>query len=152
MIVKDVYINAPARLVYAFLTEPAKIAQLIGTEADVNPHPGGLFRIVATATDIIRGTYLEAVPDSKVTFTWGSRAKDTRSRRVRRSSKSRFIRRARELVSTSFTASCPPPGAPITSRAGDYCLARLNLVAEGGRPAPFSRPPARCKVLSNPRI
>ncbi len=71
MIVKDVYINAPARLVYAFLTEPAKIAQLIGTEADVNPHPGGLFRIVATATDIIRGTYLEAVPDSKVTFTWG---------------------------------------------------------------------------------
>lgn len=152
MIVKDVYINAPARLVYAFLTEPAKIAQWIGTEADVNPHPGGLFRIVATATDIIRGTYLEAVPDSKVTFTWGFEGEG----------------HTLPAGSTVVEITLHPQGAgtrlnlvhrelPADWRADhvagwDYCLARLKLVAEGGRPAPFSPPPARCKVLSNPRI
>ena len=71
MIAKDVYIDAPPETVYAFLTEPEKIVQWIGTEADADPRPGGIFRIVPERFNVIRGTYLEAVPSSKVTFTWG---------------------------------------------------------------------------------
>ncbi len=146
MIVKDIYIDAPAPLVYAFLTEPAKIAQWIGTEADVNPRPGGLFRIVAAPTDIIRGTYLEAVPNSKVTFTWGFEGEG----------------HTLPAGSTVVEITLHPEGAgtrlnlvhrelPAGWRADhvagwEYCLARIKLVAEGGRASPFGPACSGCGV------
>jgi uncharacterized protein YndB with AHSA1/START domain len=71
VIVKDVYIDAPPHIVYALLTEPAKMMEWIGTEVDLDPRPGGIFRVVPNLVDVIRGEYVEAVPHSKVSFTWG---------------------------------------------------------------------------------
>jgi uncharacterized protein YndB with AHSA1/START domain len=70
-IVKDVYIDAPPRTVYTFLTKPGKIAQWIGTAADADPEPGGIVRIVSNTADVVRGTYLTLEPNAKVAFTWG---------------------------------------------------------------------------------
>jgi uncharacterized protein YndB with AHSA1/START domain len=70
-IAKDIYIAAPPQIVYTYLTEPAKMAQWIGIDPQLDPRPGGIFRVSPNRVDVIRGTYLEAVPHSKVTFTWG---------------------------------------------------------------------------------
>ncbi len=70
-IVKDIYIDAPPRVVYTFLTKPAKIAQWIGTQADADPQPGGIVRIVFNGANVVRGTYLVLEPNAKVSFTWG---------------------------------------------------------------------------------
>jgi uncharacterized protein YndB with AHSA1/START domain len=71
MIAKDLYIEAPPHIVYSFLTDPSKISEWIGTEIDVDPRPGGIFRIVPNRVDVIRGTYLEVEANAKVSFTWG---------------------------------------------------------------------------------
>ena len=73
-IAKDVYIAAPRHIVYAFLTDPAKVAQWFGIDPQLDPRPGGLFRITFDregAENVARGEYVEAVPHSKVAFTWG---------------------------------------------------------------------------------
>ena len=40
---REVQIAAPPATVFAFLTDPDKILRWIGTEATVEPHPGGLY-------------------------------------------------------------------------------------------------------------
>ena len=39
---REVQIAAPPSTVFAFLTDPEKILRWMGTEATVEPHPGGL--------------------------------------------------------------------------------------------------------------
>lgn len=70
-IVKEIVIDGRPEAVYAFLTDPAKIARWIGTQIEVDPKPGGIFRIVPNQRDVILGEFREAIPFEKVTFTWG---------------------------------------------------------------------------------
>ena len=41
---RETHIPAPPASVFAFLTDPEKILRWMGTEAEIEPHPGGLYR------------------------------------------------------------------------------------------------------------
>ncbi|MBI4202212.1 MAG: SRPBCC domain-containing protein [Chloroflexi bacterium] len=43
----------------------------MGTEAILDPRPGGSYRINVTGRDIAVGRYHEVVPNTRVVFTWG---------------------------------------------------------------------------------
>ena len=43
----------------------------MGVHAEVDPKPGGIYRLDPNGRDVIRGEYLEVLPDSRVVFTWG---------------------------------------------------------------------------------
>ncbi len=64
-------IAAPPEAVFDFLVDPEKVLRWMGTAIDIDPQPGGQFRLNATGTDIAVGTYLEVDPPSRVVFTWG---------------------------------------------------------------------------------
>ena len=70
-IVKEIHIDAPPEIVYEYLTQPDKIAQWMGLKIDVDPRPGGIFRISPNGVDVILGAYAETTPYSRVSFTWG---------------------------------------------------------------------------------
>jgi uncharacterized protein YndB with AHSA1/START domain len=69
-------VNATVRIaaspeeVFPYLVDPSLIVQWIGTWADLNPQPGGVFALdfVGTST---RGTYVSVEPPNRVVFTWG---------------------------------------------------------------------------------
>jgi Uncharacterized conserved protein len=46
---REVQIAAPPSTVFAFLTDPEKILRWMGTEATVEPQPGGLYLVNVTA-------------------------------------------------------------------------------------------------------
>jgi uncharacterized protein YndB with AHSA1/START domain len=75
-IVKEIDIAAPPSIVYEYLTQDDKIMEWMGLEVDVDPKPGGAFRIVPNDRHVIRGEYVEATPFSKVAFTWGYEGDD----------------------------------------------------------------------------
>lgn len=68
---KEIYINALPEQVFEFLTDPVKMRRWMGIPADLDPRPGGIYRLAPGGGDVVRGEYLEVVPDSKVVFTWG---------------------------------------------------------------------------------
>ena len=70
-IVKEIYIDAPPAVVFEFLTDPKKMIRWMGIRAEIDPRPGGVYRVVPNGRDVIRGEYLEVVADSRVVFTWG---------------------------------------------------------------------------------
>jgi uncharacterized protein YndB with AHSA1/START domain len=70
-IIKEIYIEASPKIVFEFLTDPQKILRWMGVSAHLEPTPGGVFQIDPNGRDLIRGTYLEVVPHSRVVLTWG---------------------------------------------------------------------------------
>ncbi len=68
---REIHIDAPPRTVYAFFTDPTKIKRWKGTNATLDPRPGGIYRVNVTGHDVARGEYVELVPYSRIVFTWG---------------------------------------------------------------------------------
>ncbi len=136
MIDKNIYVDAPPHLVYAFLTEPAKMAEWIGTDIELDPQPGGIFRVVPNRVDVIRGAYLELVPHSKVSFTWGY---EGNGHAVPAGSTVVEITLAPEGAGTRLRLThrdlAPEPRAEHDT-GWDHYLARFALAAAGGKPGP----------------
>jgi uncharacterized protein YndB with AHSA1/START domain len=70
-LIKEIYIDAPPAVVFQFLTDPAKMLRWMGIQAEIDPRPGGIYRLDPNGRDVIRGEYVEVVPNSRVVFTWG---------------------------------------------------------------------------------
>jgi len=68
-LVKEIYIDAPPQVVFSFLTDPIKMIRWMGIHAELDPRPGGIYRLDPNRRDVIRGTYLEVVPNEKLVFT-----------------------------------------------------------------------------------
>jgi uncharacterized protein YndB with AHSA1/START domain len=70
-IVREVRIAARPEEVFPFFTDPKKMVTWKAMDADLDPRPGGIFRINVTGEDIARGEYVEIDPPRRVVFTWG---------------------------------------------------------------------------------
>ncbi len=68
---KEVRIAATPETVYAFFTDPEKMARWMGIEVTLDPVPGGVFRVNVTEVNKASGHYVELTPYSRVVFTWG---------------------------------------------------------------------------------
>ena len=71
VITRTVEIAASPETVYSFLADPARMATWLGRRVEADPRPGGLLRIDYNGFDIMRGTFLELVPHSRVVWSWG---------------------------------------------------------------------------------
>jgi uncharacterized protein YndB with AHSA1/START domain len=61
---------APAR-VFALLTDARQMMTWVAQSVTADPRPGGILRLADPNGPWVEGTYLEAIPDQKVVFTWG---------------------------------------------------------------------------------
>jgi uncharacterized protein YndB with AHSA1/START domain len=68
---REITIAARPETVFPYFIDPGKIVRWMGTTAELDPRPGGLFRIDYNGQDIVRGEYLEIDPPHRVVFTWG---------------------------------------------------------------------------------
>ena len=68
---REVQIAAPPATVFAFLTDPQKILRWMGTEATLEPHPGGLYLVNVTGKDIARGKFTEVIPVHRLAYSFG---------------------------------------------------------------------------------
>ena len=70
-IAREIAIDAPAELVFSYLTDPAKHVQWQGVEAELDPRPGGALRITFAPGYVAVGTYVEVSPPTRIVYTWG---------------------------------------------------------------------------------
>src|SRR5271166_3383244 len=69
---REVQIVAPPATVFAFLTDPEKILRWMGTEATVEPHPGGLYLVKGIdGRSNARGAFREVVPVHRLAYSFG---------------------------------------------------------------------------------
>jgi uncharacterized protein YndB with AHSA1/START domain len=68
---REVRIAARAETIFPFLIDAAKMTRWIGVNADLDPQPGGIFRLDMNGDNIAVGTFVEVEPYRRVVFTWG---------------------------------------------------------------------------------
>ncbi len=68
---REVQIEAPPAVVFAFLTDPDKILRWMGTDATVEPHVDGLYLVNVTGANIAQGRFTEVIPVHRLAYTFG---------------------------------------------------------------------------------
>ena len=68
---QTVRIAARPETIWTYWTDPARLAEWWGTEAEVSLEPGGLFRVVMESGPVMRGTFVELDPPHRLVFTFG---------------------------------------------------------------------------------
>ena len=68
---RELTIAARPETVFSYFVDPERIVRWMGTTAELDATPGGIFRIDYNGTDIARGEFVEVDPPRRVVFTWG---------------------------------------------------------------------------------
>jgi uncharacterized protein YndB with AHSA1/START domain len=71
IIEREVRIEARPDTVFAFWTDPAKMARWMGRDIRLDPRPGGELRIDYNGEDIARGEFIEVDAPTRIVLTWG---------------------------------------------------------------------------------
>lgn len=64
-------IDAPREEVFVYLTDPDKYTRWMGMAAELDPRPGGVYRVRMNSETVALGEYVAVEPPSRVVFTWG---------------------------------------------------------------------------------
>jgi uncharacterized protein YndB with AHSA1/START domain len=57
--------------VFPFLTEADRYVRWQGSRAELDPQPGGVYRVWMDANTVASGEFVEVEPPRRVVFTWG---------------------------------------------------------------------------------
>jgi uncharacterized protein YndB with AHSA1/START domain len=71
LVEREIRIEASPETVFEFFTDPEKMKQWKGSEADLDAQPGGTYRVTVMPVAIARGEYVRVEPPHFVSFTWG---------------------------------------------------------------------------------
>ena len=70
-LVREITIEATPATIWPFLTEADNLVQWHGTVAEIDPRPGGIYRVLVAGQFQSAGEYVEVVSMEKVVFTFG---------------------------------------------------------------------------------
>ncbi len=136
----EIVIDARPETVYPFLIDPAKHLQWMGTEAELDPKPGGTYRVLVGGEHFGVGEFVEVVPNERVVFTFGWDAPD---HPIPAGSTTVTITLAPEGEKTrvQLVHSGLPADARNDHNTGwTHFLSRLAMAASGGDPGPDRGP------------
>lgn len=135
----ELRVEARPETVFAYFTDPARMTDWFGTEATIDPQPGGIFhvRFVRDIGEIsARGVFVEVIPYSRVVFTWGWErgvfGVQPASTRVE-------VTLVRDEVGTVVRlvhSELPDEAVEVHEAGWSHYLERLGVVVAGGDPGP----------------
>jgi len=135
-------IEATPDVVFPFLTVPELYARWQGVRAELDPRPGGVFRVWMDAGTVASGAFIEVRPPRVVVFTWGWEG-DTE---VPPGSTTVRIELASDGDGTTLTlehSGLPTDSAAAMHEEGWRLFgSRLAAVVSGDDPGPIPAPPA----------
>jgi uncharacterized protein YndB with AHSA1/START domain len=67
----SIHVAAEPETVFRYFTDPARYRQWMGTDVDLDPVPGGVYRVRMRDGVEALGEFVEVVPPHRIVFTWG---------------------------------------------------------------------------------
>lgn len=72
----EIAIDAPIETVFDFLVVPEKLFSWMGAGGEIDPSPGGIFRVEYTTGDVAVGEFVDVSAPERVEVTWGWEGSD----------------------------------------------------------------------------
>lgn len=70
-LVREILIDAEPETIFPFLIDPERHVEWCGTAAELDPRPGGTYKVLIYGEHQSLGEYVEVVPNEKVRFSFG---------------------------------------------------------------------------------
>jgi uncharacterized protein YndB with AHSA1/START domain len=70
-LVREIVIDATPDTIWPFLTDASRHVEWLGTDAEIDPRPGGVHRVRVGGLHQSVGEFVDVVPLEKVVFTFG---------------------------------------------------------------------------------
>jgi uncharacterized protein YndB with AHSA1/START domain len=131
-----VRIAASPETVFAYFTDPAKMVQWMGTEATLDPRPGGVCRINPSGHAAMLGEYVEVDPPRRVVFTWGWEAEVFSTPPQSTLVEVSLVPDGEGTVVHLLHRRLQPEAVAVHRTGWEHYLPRLALVAEGTNAGP----------------
>jgi uncharacterized protein YndB with AHSA1/START domain len=139
VIEREVRIDASPETVFEFFVDPEKMTQWKGRRADLDPQPGGIYRVEINDQAVARGEYVTVEPPDRVVFTWGWEGQESGPHAVAPGSSRVEISLQPDGDGTIVRLrhfDLPEESLEIHGQGWDLYLGRLAVVASGGDPGP----------------
>jgi uncharacterized protein YndB with AHSA1/START domain len=135
-------IAASPATVFSFFTDVERWTLWQGVGGEIDPQPGGVFRIKMPGEQIASGQFVEVIPNRRLVFTWGWEGDASP---VPPGSTTVVIELEPDAAGTrlrlTHSALAPPPVAEHHRQGWEQYLGRLVVRAEGGDPGPDTPAP-----------
>ena len=135
------HIDAPPEDVFPFLIDAERYAAWQGTRAELDPRPGGIFKVWVDERWTASGSYVVVDPPTRVVFTWGWEGNEL----LPPGASTVEILLESDGGGTSLTlrhSGLPDEGAAASHEEGwRYFIPRLAVAVPGGDPGPIPPPP-----------
>ncbi len=139
-LLREVVINASRATVFELLTDSRRHVEWLGTEAELDPRPGGLYRVVVGGGPVSLGRFVEVVPNERVVFTFGWDEPDHPIPAGSTTVEIDLIPEGDKTLVRLVHRDLPPDAVTDHARGWDHYLSRLVLVGDGGSAGPDGGP------------
>lgn len=68
---REIKVAAPPEAIFEFFTDPAKVRRWQAQDVELDPTPGGSFRMRIAGEHRAGGTFVEIDPPRRLVYTWG---------------------------------------------------------------------------------
>jgi uncharacterized protein YndB with AHSA1/START domain len=136
---REVRIAARPETVFEFFTDPEKMILWKGRRAELDPKPGGVYRVEMGEKIVARGEYVEIDPPNRVVFTWGWEGQESGPNAVPPGSSRVEVTLDADGDGTLVRLrhlELPEEAREIHGQGWDLYLGRLAIAAAGGDPGP----------------
>ena len=137
---RETQIAAPPATVFAFLTDPEKIIRWMGSEAQTETHPGGLYLLKGIHGNAARGAFREVVPVHRLAYSFGWEGSETVPPGSSLIEVDLIDRDGGTLLRMTHTGLPSQAQCDAHDKGWAHYLARLTLAALGKDPGVDIRP------------
>lgn len=136
-VAREIRVRARPETIFPFFTDPELMVRWMGTSVEVEPRPGGLYRVDVDGSHIARGEYVEVSPPDRVVFTWGWEAEDSPVRPGSSTVEVTLTADGDHTVVALVHRDLPSKESADAHGVGwDHYVARLEIAAAGGDAGP----------------
>jgi uncharacterized protein YndB with AHSA1/START domain len=136
---REVRIAARPETVFDFFIDPEKMRQWKGRSAELDPRPGGVYRVEINEQATVGGEYVVVEPPNRVVFTWGWEGQETGEHAVAPGSSRVEVDLVPDGDGTLVRLrhlNLPEHSREIHGQGWDHYLRRLAKAAAGEDPGP----------------
>jgi uncharacterized protein YndB with AHSA1/START domain len=133
---REIRIAATPEVIFPYFTDPVKMLRWKGVSAELDPRPGGIFRVNVTGREIARGEYVALEPYRRVVFTWGWEGEGSLLPPGTSTVEVTFVPDGEATIVRLVHRDLPAATSEGFAQGWDHFLPRLGLAASGADPGP----------------
>lgn len=130
----EVRIDAAPETVYDFFVDQDRMIQWMGRQAELDPRPGGTFRVDLNGRHISRGEFVELDPPNRVVFSFGWEADTSIVKPGASTVEVEFVPDGEATLVRLAHRDLPEESRDSHSHGWGHYLPRLTTAAAGGDP------------------